>query len=360
MCIPVNLIRNILVAVVVLWCVSTRVGFAAAPDKPFFRQEESAQHMVLRQGERFRFFQHNLISTNWSMAKYDQDIKVDDQLSLHINDDSIEGETMFRWHHPLLVAPFTEYEMSFQLKAEQAQGPAPHLVVELCDIRRDTRDYFSVDMLDTDQLPDGWVTFKHRFTTPRDIHYLKVYFRSARQGTCRIWLDQVYLTQISPPQALRPQSRTLLQPDMLVLDTDTGITQRLLPLTEIADSEKWIRLRGDLQWNKFAGRATLTINWLDDSAGKIAQDVISLERTLGVEPTWNGMRTRHERFGAAGPPVSRWSEIYFDTKPQQGGVAIDYEWDVPAGARTAVVEFAAGNSYAGQMSWKDVILVVEP
>jgi hypothetical protein len=328
-----------------------------APEKPFYKQNESAQHFVLEKGQEFRLFQYNSIIMG-SGAKYDNKIKFTDTASFRIHDESDKTNGGFRQHHPMWVSPCTEYLLEYMVKVDKIEGPGPYVELILHD--------YNTDRISTLQYPvslegptDGWVKKQASFKTDYLTYEIMLQLSSDNKGTCDVYFDKVYFRQISEAGSLMPTPIPLMADksaklgDSVKNEISLGSSQ--LPLTR-----KYIRMDFCILWQGFEGNASLQIDWIDDYGRTLANDYCEIYRIKGIEPDGNGIATRWKQSrGQTTDKCSFKLDWHFNKEKAGGNSSVEYTMQVPKNARTIQINILKENDFEGTLYISNLNLIAE-
>jgi len=336
---------------------TTACAALAAPDKPFYRQEESAQHFVLEKGRKFRLFRENSIT--WGEgAQWDDKEKLTDTPCFRILDESDKTAGHFRQHHPMWVAPCTEYLLTYMIKVDKLDGAAPSVECRLYD--------YNTDIIGNRSFPadvagptGGWVKREVKFNTDYFTHELMLQLSSDNKGTCDVRFDKVYLEQVSEPGALMPPPKFLLRNESVRLDR-AGDKGRQFPKTRLPPKMNFYRLSFDIGWKDFDGNATLTIDWLGKSGDVIGRDYCAIYRIEGVVKDWNGIATRWKRqMGKTSDKASFKLDWHYNAGGSGGKSSVEYVMKGPAAGRFARIRIEKGEGYEGRLHCDKLTLIAE-
>lgn len=317
----------------------------------FFAQSESVQHLLQDRGDRFRYFEYNLISTNRQVADFDDGAGQDQVAALTFHDDSEVKQGALRWHHPVLVQPFTPYELVYDLRADGWQGPPPYLEIELCDHNRDPITTVRHE-IDAKATGPGWQSRRFAFDTPRWVEYVRCYFYSSREGRGTFWLDRVYLVQVGVAGALRPAATGRLAWDAERL-TEPG-QEVVLGQLALPDAPVVLAVTGRVTGH-FTGTARLLLRWRRDGRS-LGYDTAVMRPLRGVLPEWDGLWCLWQRDDLYGLGV-----LPMAGEPHVGSTDVQLSRQVRVpGADAVEVLLDTSPDFEGTLLWRAGSLAVEP
>jgi hypothetical protein len=258
--------------------------------------EEFAQHLVIRQGDSFRFSKDNMISSNQELAWFDGREKTGTEPGLHITDADARKGVYLHIHNPVACAPFTQYCLRFEKKVISAgKGTPVELRVGLLDFNRDGISSV-IHRFEDKETGGEWLEQKLSFSTPHDARALVLAFITAPDTMADIVFDEVCLEQVSEPGALRPAAREIISVGKTVGDwTETAPVEKM-------DEACFISL--DFDWSGAPDGPEVVFEWLSGDR-RIGAEICRLSPMRGVLPQWNGMQAEWRRsFGDAADKVS--------------------------------------------------------
>lgn len=260
---------------------------AAAFSRPgFFEQEESAQHLLRRKGDTFRFFQHNMICSNWKLASFDHQEKTGTEPGLHISDTESGSGVYFSSHNPIVCQPFTQYCLRFKLKVNSAgEGHPVELLINQWDFNR---DYISgILHRFEDEMPGNeWTEHEWFFITPHDGHALMLQIITRPNTIADMVFDEVYLEQVSESGAFSPEARSVL--------SETRFSKGWKKELPLKDGEEACSVSLDFEWSGDPAGAGLVFEWFSGSKS-IGSESCTFRAMSGVLPEWSGIQAEWRR-----------------------------------------------------------------
>lgn len=304
------------------------LAVGAASTNGFFDQEESAQHLLLKEGDHFRLFRFNMISTNAGIAAFDHVLKTGGEPSMHLTDKDEKEQGGFTTHFPIAIQPATEYVLRLRENVISMRGAPAYAEVILLDFNRDPIETKRWEANSADA-GAGWKEQEIRFITNRKTHALVVYFWSGNAGTCDVAFDDAVLTQVSAPGAHPPN--TVVLEGISTESLHTGKAQTVA-LPKVSDA---LSLHLAYSWRNPREDISLDVEWLDGAGRRIGADVCRWSRMHGVQPEWDGIQIewRRNRGDKAGKASQR-LERFTDRSPGRGAATLDHEIPVMHGAES--------------------------
>jgi hypothetical protein len=329
----------------------------AAPENPFYKQNESAQNFVLEKGREFRFFSFNSIIIGKG-AQYDNKIKLTDEPSFHLIDDSDKTSCSFRQHNPMWVSPCTEYVLEYMVKIDKLEGWGPYAEIILHD--------YNTDRITTLQYPvglegttDGWVKKQIHLKTDYLTYEIMLQLSSDNKGTCDVHFDKVYIRQTSEAGSLMPTPMPLIENRSAKL-TNGGRNEYSFCNAYLPFTRKYLKLSFDISWDNFDGNADLQIDWIDDYGKQIACDRCEIYPIFGVEPDANGIATRWKQSrGKTTDKCSFKLDWHFVQEKAGGSSSVEYKMKVPQNARKIQINIAKKDGFEGTLNISNLNLIAE-
>ncbi len=310
-----------------------------AASKAFFAQEESAQHLLQKEGDRFRLMRLNMISTHAGIAAFDPALKTGTEPSMHLTDADEKEQGGFTTHFPVAIQPSTEYILRFRGNLRSVRGAPPYAEVILLDFNRDPIDTrrWEANAADAGR---GWKEREIRFVTPRNGHALVVVIWSGKAGTCDAAFDDAVLTQLSAPGARPPKTVPLEGISTAGLAAAKGQAVALPPGSDA------MLLNLAFSWRDPQGDLSLDMEWLDGTGRRLGADACRWSRMRGIQPEWDGLQLEWRRHrGDPADKASQRLERFSDRSPGRGAATLEHEIPVPRGA--ASVRFIQHGAGAG-------------
>jgi len=320
---------------------------AVSAKSGFFAQEESAQHLLRANGDTFRFFRHNIICSNWRLAGFENKEKTDAEPSLHLFDDSLKEGSNLHSHHVIVCQPFTRYRLRFKCKLNSYEGgPLPSAEISLFDFNRDyiRALVFEIPAGDAGK---GWIDKQFDFITPFDVQALMGSFESKGKTVCDIVFDEVYVEQISEPEAYRPEPRILVS----VLSARNGT----LGEEKIDGEEEACPFSFGFSWTDHSVQQSLVFEWLDRQDNVIAMETCRFSPVVGLRPEWNGVQAEwFRRYNDSADGVHCRRDRFYNTSVDSGSGTLDGMLMKPDKAEKIRIRFA--DDSAGKLEVRDFVL----
>jgi hypothetical protein len=240
------------VMIVLVSGIQNSYAYEEAVVPAFFAQEESPQHFLLKKGDQFRFFRHNLVCAKY--AAFDNQRKLGTEASVRFTDESESEAAMVYLHHQLKVQPYTEYLLTYKRYVDKIVGSAPYIELISLDCHFDQigsqRFEMSADSNHT------WLAQQVSIMTSADTNYFKLILHTTEKGMALFWVDELYLKQVSTEGSLRPIQTALLSiTDVNVLNNANWISA--LPSKAVICS-----LSCNMLFKSFEGSSAIHIDWL--------------------------------------------------------------------------------------------------
>lgn len=201
----VSLAQFVLISIL-LFGIPNSYAFEVVVSPDFFAEEESSQHFLVKKGDQFRFFQHNLVCVKYTV--FDNQKKLGTEASIKFTDKSESDSAMVYLHHQLKVQPYTEYLLTYKINIDKIVGPAPYVELISLDCHFDQigSQRFEVPA-DSNHM---WLAQQIPVRTSADTYYFKLMLHTTETGTALFWIDELYLKQVSTESSLRPAQKVLL------------------------------------------------------------------------------------------------------------------------------------------------------
>lgn len=347
------LIQSVLESLLCILILSAPV--AAVPDKPFYQQNESTQHFVYEKGQRFRFFQFNMPPSGVD-AKLDSKTGLTGWPSLWLNDQSEETRSFFFQHGPIWIKPFTQYQLTYQMKVDAIEGPPPYIQTVFYDYNTDAHRHqdYSLDSQPT----AGWVEKQIVFQTDADTYEFRLFLWSTPRGLCDVHFDRIYLEQVSESGAFKPPRIILIQGKTMNF-TEESEGERLR--VELPADRETYRLDFYVSWdNVRSTKVVLAVDWVDNKDNLLGRDFCQINPINGIRPEWDGLATRWttER-GNASDKASRRLDWHFNTCPTGGESRVERILQRPQGAGVAKISIQEKNKLKGAFLIQDLAFSAE-
>ncbi len=323
----------------------------------FYRQQEAAQHFVLKKDSEFRLFYHNAITLGEG-AKWDKKEKLTDTPCFWIDDSSDKSAYSFRQHNTMLVAPCTEYELRYLIKIDKITGDGPFIEFILYD--------YNTDVIDTIRYPaeidgptDGWIERKVILKTDYLTYEVILQLSSDIKGTCDVRFDKVFFKQTSEPGSLMPTPINIMDNESASIESNGG-NEKVFKKLQLPITRSFLRLDFDLGWENFDGDAFVYINWISEYGDIIGTDFCQIYNIEGVLPEWNGIAARWKKdLHNKSDKASFKLDWIYDSSPGKGQCNIERIVKVPNGGRFVQIRIVKGNNYKGNLHFFNMKFVAE-
>lgn len=247
----ISLVQFVLIHIL-LFGAPNSYAFEIVVSPEFFAEEESSQHFLLEKGDRFRFFQHNLVCAKYTV--FDNQKKLGTEASIKFTDKSDSGSAMVYLHYQLKVQPYTEYQLTYKINVDKVVGPAPYIELITLDCHFDQIGSQRFEMpMDSNQV---WLAQQIPIMTSADTYYLKLILHSTETGTALFWIDELYLKQVSAAGSLRPEQIALLS------ITDVNVVDDANWICALPSKVGVCSLSCNILFRSFKGRAAIYVDWL--------------------------------------------------------------------------------------------------
>lgn len=305
----------------------------AAAQMAFFGQEESAQHLLQAEGDRFRVFRHNTICNNWDFARYENEIKTDPEPALRLLDKSPSDAVLFHSHNPIACRPLTRYQVRFKYNLLSFEsGPPPSVEIQLFDFNRDYAGSLTWPV-PVEQSGMGWVEARHEFDTGYDIHAMMLFLRSETRTVCDLVFDEVFIEQRSGAGAMMPEERTLISNEAVLPGEEVRV--------ELHDTSEAFTLSFDVAWDEAKVDAEVALEWLDHRGRGVARQYARFSRFHGVRPEWNGVHVQWFReHGDSADKVPLQRDRFFSMRGEAGQGSVERLLRRPDGAEKVRLTFS--------------------
>jgi len=312
-----------------------------------FVPEEYSQNIVFEKGGKFQFLRRNMVCTEWKFAGLDNTTKLGDYQSFKFIDTSKYDSTSFYLHFPLLVKPYTEYVLKYSTRVAEVTGPAPYLQIDLLD---DNRDY--VDSITSPfpapANPDGWTYHELSFRTMAETSAVRLRLITQREGTCLLWIDKIFLEQVSEPYTYAPAWTPVAEGLGCTLDTETN--GKISEVFQIPGGKETVSVEFALNWNLFEGMTHLYVDWLSSATQErlIAQDYCEIENFKGTIPQWDGLSVQwRQKEGLSPEAASHQRERFYVETPGNGAGAVVRRLSIPKDANHMRIHSSKGEYFSG-------------
>lgn len=346
-----NLTKTVLIPAYCIAILATSV--LAAPDKPFFNQDESTQNFLYDKGAKFRFFHFN-VHPSGADAKYDSNICLTQWPSFWLHDQSEDTPSYFFQPGPIWIKPFTEYQLTLQVKVDAIEGPPPYLQTVFLDYNTDflrSQDY----PIEVTEPSKDWVKREIKFQTDAQTYEFRLFIWSAAKGLCDVHFDKIYLEQISEPRALQPLPQILLQEARVILNEEPP---RELQRIQLPTDRNNYQLDFNIVWKDYHEDTFLTFFWMDESEKVLGRDLCQIYRIRGVQPKWDGLATRwtSER-GRTSDKASQKLDWHFNSGKNGGASRVERMLEKPQGACQVRIGILNKSPEDGTLSIEDLSVI---
>lgn len=305
--------KNIILTIVCAGCLQL---LASAQDA----SDIYTQHQVLNKGDQFLFINENT-QKRANLGEFDNKDKTGEHPSFKMFYPEKKQEIFFfRLRHPLVIQPYTSYELRFKYKASDISGEGPYLEFATYD---DTRETLVASHTSTiTENNSGWTEKVLKIETKNKVRFARLLIKSHAGGSGRVLVNDVVLKQLSEAQALK------LSPVKIY---ELGKKDKLsLP----ADRNYYL-LSAVFNWDNFEGDVRIKLEWFTGKEDKtpMATDEFLASNMQGVLPQWNGLQMDWKRNASDNLQfLSRKLEKRFNQQPGQNSGSFQFNFDKPPGA----------------------------
>ena len=310
------------------------------------RPDEIAHNYLYRCGERLRLFATPRVTvSNRQVMKAQHEVTTDDVPAWYLNDDSdCESDWLLATLRPFAVKPFTEYRLMFKQKTRFVRGEGrPYFSLDFMDANFDAFHQVEFPLepaakTDNKKSDDGWIPQSHVFKTPAHTHNIWAYLRSSRPGTAELWLDEIYLEQISSAGELMPTRQVVVERVMSVCNpsktSQSSGSSTLYKAYPLPDARSYCRLSIETQWQGRKGGCEARFTWFDQDDVLLGSHRCVVRSANGVLTQWDAVRADWiADFGRAADPISVRATEYISGLDGGGKTEFHCRVRIPDGAR---------------------------